>query len=64
MATLKESIQAEITSLQADKAAIEAKITAAEAHLTAFGPWLESELSAAEGEIKSFFDKFRTPTQG
>ena len=37
-------------------------ITAAQAHLTAFGPWLERELSAAEGEIKSFFDKFRTAT--
>lgn len=62
MATLKEAAEAEIAALEADKAVIEQKIATAKAQLGGFAAWAESEIGAAEAEIKAFFDKFKTTT--
>lgn len=62
MTTLQAAVTAEITKLEAEKADIEAKIETAKGHLVNFAVWAEKEVDAAEAEIKSFFDKFRTTT--
>ncbi len=60
MATLKETAEAEIAALEAEKTAIEQKISDAKAQLGGFAAWAEKEIGAAEADIKAFFDKFKS----
>ena len=62
MATLEDSVKQEISDLEAQIAVAQTKLDAAKSQLETFGPWLKQELTEAEAAIKSFFDKFRSPS--
>jgi len=69
MATLREVIEGNIATLEAeaaavkakyeeDAAALTAKIDEARTHLTTFGTWLEQEATIAKDAITELFAKF------